>query len=204
MEMLLVQGSEPARLTPGQKPVKRVKSRRHGLLLWDFVIVRRWHRVQWPQGLHRILTFFVRAGDGWVWALVALALYFALPWLRFKTIAGQALLAVAISLPVYWAMKLGLRRTRPYHSVKWIAPRVPPLDKYSFPSGHTMNNLAVAMTLAMYLHFLWPLAVAIPVALGILRVFYGVHFLTDIAGGALLGAASALSASWLFPHLFHG
>jgi undecaprenyl-diphosphatase len=171
-------------------------------MIWEFLLVRRWHRIALPERTHRMLVAFVRVGDGWGWALVAGLLFLWLPWARFKLIVGQSLLAVAISLPVYWALKLGFRRTRPYVAVKGIAPRVPPLDKYSFPSGHTMNNLAVAMTLAIHIPYLWPLAVIIPISLGLLRVLYGVHFITDIAGGALLGALSSLGAYWLFPHFF--
>ena len=169
---------------------------------WEHALVHRLQRIVLPRSLNRLLTIFVRVGDGWGWAIVAGALFIFLPWTRFKTITGQALLAVAISLPVYWGFKLAFRRQRPFSLLSGVSPKVPPLDKYSFPSGHTMNNLAVAMTLALNIPHLWPLAMAIPLSLGILRIFFGVHFLTDIAGGALLGAMSSLGAHWLFPRLF--
>ena len=171
------------------------------LKAWEHAVVLRWQSVKLPDRLHRLLVLFVRLGDGWGWALFAVALYYAIPWLRFKFIVEQSLLAVAISLPVYWALKLGFRRIRPF-AMQGENPRVPPLDKYSFPSGHTMNNLAVAMTLAFHIHALWPLALMIPLSLGFLRVFYGVHYLSDITVGALLGALSSLGAHWLSPHFF--
>ncbi len=175
---------------------------RRRLAVWDRLVVRRWQRVALPTGINRLLVIFVRVGDGWGWAVIAGALYLAQPWDRFKFIVGQAFLAVAISLPVYWALKLGFRRARPFALARRLSPRVPPLDKYSFPSGHTMNNLAVAMTLALHIPRLWPLALAVPLSLGLLRVLYGVHFITDIAGGAMLGALSAMGAHWLFPRFF--
>lgn len=178
------------------------RSRGRRLRIWDQVVVRRWQRLALPEGLQRWMVIFVRVGDGWGWAMVAGALAWILPWARFKLLLGQSLFAVAISLPVYWGIKLGFRRARPFASTQRIAPRVPPLDKYSFPSGHTMNNLAVAMTLAMHIPWLWPLALAIPLSLGLLRVLFGVHFLTDILAGALLGVLSSLSAHWLFPRVF--
>jgi len=169
---------------------------------WEHAFVRRLHRVPLPRSLNRLLILFVRVGDGWGWAVIAAVLFALVPWMRFKFIVGQALLAVAISLPIYWAFKFIFRRQRPYKAVEGISARVPPLDRYSFPSGHTMNNLAVAMTLALNIPHLWPLAVAIPLSLGLLRIFFGVHFLTDIVAGALLGAMSAISAHCLYPHLF--
>jgi undecaprenyl-diphosphatase len=178
--------------------------KRHFKLLidWEHALVHRFQQVMLPSGLNRFLLIFVRVGDGWGWAIVAGLMFIFLPWLRFKMIVGQAIMAVAISLPVYWGFKLAFRRQRPFSFIPGVSSKVPPLDKYSFPSGHTMNNLAVAMTLAMNIPHLWPLAMSIPLALGVLRIFFGVHFLTDIAAGALLGAMSSLGAHWLFPRLF--
>ena len=169
---------------------------------WEHSLVHRLQGVMLPGGLNRLLLLFVRVGDGWGWAVVAGVLFVFLPWLRFKFILEQTFLAVAICLPLYWGIKFAFKRARPYVSLPGMLPRVPPLDKYSFPSGHTMNNLAVAMTLALNLPHLWPPALAIPLTLGLLRILYGVHFLSDIAAGALLGAFSSLSAHWLFPRLF--
>ena len=174
----------------------------HRLVDWEHSLVHRLHGIRFPSGINRLLVLFIRIGDGWGWAGVAIILFIFLSWERFKAILGHVFLAVAISLPVYWGLKLAFRRQRPFHFMQGISPRVPPLDKYSFPSGHTMNNLAVAMTLALSLPHLWPLALAVPLSLGLLRILFGVHFLTDIIAGGLLGAMSSLSAHWLFPRLF--
>jgi membrane-associated phospholipid phosphatase len=56
----------------------------------------------------------------------------------------------------------------------------------------------VAACMALHLPWLWPLALLVPVSLGLLRVLYGVHFVTDIVGGALLGLAVALIASGVY------
>jgi undecaprenyl-diphosphatase len=171
-------------------------------IAWEHALVRHAQGIRLPRRAARLLVVFVRVGDGWGWALVAAGLFLFLPWLRFKIVAFQALLAVAISLPLYWGLKLFFRRQRPFAALPGISARVPPLDRYSFPSGHTMNNLAVALTLALNFPRLWPLAVSVPLLLGLLRIFFGVHFLTDIGGGILLGVMSSLSAHWLFLRLF--
>lgn len=169
---------------------------------WEHALVRRLHAIVLPSRLNRFLIAFVRIGDGWGWVMVALLLFIFLPWMRFKIVVGQAFLSVAISLPAYWGFKLFFKRQRPFISLGEISARVPPLDKYSFPSGHTMNNLAVAMTLALNFPRFWIPAIILPIALGLLRIFYGVHFLSDIIAGAILGAMSSLGAQWLFLRFF--
>jgi len=186
----------------GYEQVKKKTAFMQRLQDWEHALVHRVHAITLPPKINRFLVAFVRIGDGWGWAMVAVLLFVFLPWIRFKFIVGQALLSVAISLPAYWGFKLFFKRSRPFISLKGISARVPPLDKYSFPSGHTMNNLAVTMTLALNFPHLWILAVTIPIALGLLRILYGVHFLTDIAAGALLGAMSSLGAHWLFLRFF--
>lgn len=140
------------------------------------------------------LVFMVRIGDGWMWALAAGLLWWALPFSELKLVVAHCLLAIAVSLAIYWPVKLATRRPRPHDSGLGIRAKVPPLDKFSFPSGHTMNNLAVALTLAHYVPGLLPAAVAVPLVLGCLRVYFGVHYLSDIVGGAVLGAVSFVLA----------
>ena len=149
--------------------------------------------VSWP------LILLVRIGDGWIWALIAVALWFKLPFPALQKVVLHCALAIGVSLAIYIPIKFLGKRPRPFDSGLDVTPLVPPLDKYSFPSGHTMNNLAVALTLALYFPGITPLALAFPLLLGTLRVLFGVHYLSDIVGGWALGAA-AFSLAWaLFP-----
>ena len=160
------------------------------------------HQIHLPHAVELLLKVFVRIGDGWIWVGVALWLFQTLELSAFWKVVLECLTAIAISLILYWPLKLILKRRRPYHSLPGVTSKVPPLDKYSFPSGHTMNNMAVALTLAGQFTTWHTLAVTlaagIPIMLGILRVAFGVHFLTDIAAGALFGVISHLSAQSLF------
>jgi undecaprenyl-diphosphatase len=168
------------------------------LIAYDLALLKTLAGISLPRSLSLLFVFLVRIGDGWIWCLVALYLWWIMPFVQFQMVVVHSLLAIGISLCLYWPIKLLVKRLRPHESVPGIIARVPPLDKYSFPSGHTMNNLAVALTLSLYIPNLFLAALLVPLALGGLRIFFGVHFLSDITGGAMLGAGSFLAAKALF------
>lgn len=87
-------------------------------------------------------------------------------------------------------------------------PPVPRLDASpptsSFPSGHTAASVALYGGLAVLVAFLarrallralmWTAAIVIPILVAAGRLYRGMHFPTDVIGGALLGA---LWLSWV-------
>jgi undecaprenyl-diphosphatase len=165
----------------------------------DMAFFRLLAAVNLPKSVTYSLVLLVRSGDGWIWALVASALWFFLPFPEMERVVLHCVLAIGISLAIYFPVKFIGRRLRPYEKGLEVKPLVPPLDKYSFPSGHTMNNLAVALTLASHFPALSLPAIAIPILLGALRVLFGVHYLSDIIGGGALGALAFALAKAFFP-----
>ncbi len=165
----------------------------------DMAFFRLLAAVNLPKSVAYSLILLVRSGDGWIWALIACALWLILPFAELERVVLHCILAFAVSLAIYFPVKLLGRRLRPYENGLPIKPLVPPLDKYSFPSGHTMNNLAVALTLAAHFPGLFLPAIALPVLLGALRVLFGVHYLSDIIGGSVLGAFAFALAKAFFP-----
>jgi undecaprenyl-diphosphatase len=164
----------------------------------DRACLRTFHSIPLPKMVSWMLIALVRIGDGWIWTLIALYLWLVLPLPQLKLVVLHCLVALGISLALYWPVKLLVRRARPFDAGLEVVPKVPPLDKYSFPSGHTMNNMAVALTLGLYFPHIMLLALFIPMALGVLRILFGVHFLSDIGAGALLGGLSFFLAKLLF------
>ena len=91
----------------------------------------------------------------------------------------------------FWAVKAVVDRPRPAASLRLVTVGSP-----SYPSGHTAIATAVAASLIVAAwrsrrlalrHGAIALLVAMPVVVGLSRLALGVHWLTDVIGGALLG-----------------
>jgi len=128
-----------------------------------------------------------RLGDGVVWySLMALmALTQGEPGMRAAAVmAATGLTGVAI----YKLLKYRLIRERPFISFpEAISMRAAPLDRYSFPSGHTLH--AVMFTIIGVAWFPALAAVLVPLAILIAmsRVILGLHYPTDVLVGAVIG-----------------
>jgi undecaprenyl-diphosphatase len=146
-------------------------------------------------------AFFVaasRLGDGVAWyALIgALAL-----------VGGEAGTVAALKMAVtgtvgaalYRLLKQRMVRERPCVSHAGILAGTAPLDRYSFPSGHTLH--AVCFTILAVSHEPRLAPVLVPLALAIVasRVVLGLHYPSDVAAGALIGVALAAATLEFWP-----
>ena len=92
---------------------------------------------------------------------------------------------------IYALLKRVFVRERPFITHAGIDRAAPPLDRYSFPSGHTLH--AVSFTWQCAAHFPELLLVLVPLAalIAASRVVLGLHYPSDVLAGAALGAALA-------------
>lgn len=111
--------------------------------------------------------------------------------------ALQMLVAGSVSLLIYLMLKRFIGRARPYETCPHIQLRGKVLDRFSFPSGHTLHSTGFALVLTY--HFPAAALVLIPftLLLGWSRVVLGLHYPSDVAAGAALGMLIGLAAVWL-------
>ena len=135
----------------------------------------------------RIFQAASRLGDGVIWYLliVLLPCLYGRPALRPAVVMA---LTGALGLAVYKVLKRAFVRERPFITHAAIDRAMAPLDRYSFPSGHTLH--AVSFALHACVHFPQLAWVLVPLALTIAasRVVLGLHYPTDVLAGAVLGA----------------
>jgi undecaprenyl-diphosphatase len=158
----------------------------------------RLNRVCNRPALRNLFVVVSRLGDGLFWySLIALlpVIYGAegvLPAVRMA-------LAGAAGYGIYRCLKSRLVRERPYVALIGVVAGTPPLDRYSFPSGHTLHATSLSiLALSAFPEFAW-ICVPFAILVALSRVVLGLHYPTDVAAGALIGAALAWGTLIIIP-----
>jgi undecaprenyl-diphosphatase len=141
--------------------------------------------------LRALFQVVSRLGDGWIWyGLILLSAL--LPG------GGGAALHLALTglagIVAYKLIKGRAVRERPYVTHSTIHCATAPLDRYSFPSGHTLHAVSFAILGAHYLPQLAEPLAGFAGLVALSRVVLGLHYPSDVAVGALLGAGLAIGS----------
>jgi undecaprenyl-diphosphatase len=139
----------------------------------------------------RVFQIASRLGDGLIWYALILALPLMFGRAAVKPAIVMALTG-ALGVLVYALLKRMFVRERPFITHAAIDRGAAPLDRYSFPSGHTLH--AVSFTWQACAHFPELAWVLVPLAALIAgsRVVLGLHYPSDVLAGAAIGAALAV------------
>ena len=146
--------------------------------------VQRWTPQRW---LRWWMLWATRAGDGWLWVLAGAAVLASGTENSYRAF-GAAAAAVASGVALFSVLKRVVGRRRPCHAERQCWHSLLPPDQFSFPSGHSITAFAVAVTLGSF----YPPALsgllfcALSVAAS--RVVLGMHFLSDVVVGCLIGS----------------
>ena len=154
---------------------------------WDGRVERSVHdfvsQHDWLADLARALTHL---GDPIVVTVATLVLAAILLGVGRRRAALSALVIRAVAIVADTALKHAVGRARPVFTHPIATAGGP-----AFPSGHAFGSAALCGTLAMLATRRWwlrlAIAVPVPVIVAATRVLLGVHYLSDVVAGLLLG-----------------
>lgn len=173
---------------------------RRKLLAWD-ARLSACLRVAEKPGLFRSLAiFFGHSGDSWFWLIALLIMY----WRAAGEWRGWAIafiIAILLTAAFVMAIKFTVRRQRPEGEWGQLYRRS---DPHSFPSGHAARAVMLAVIATGYgpVWFATVLLIWAPLV-GLARVATGLHYISDVAAGWLLGALAGIAfIQFLDPGIF--
>lgn len=157
------------------------------------------------QGIHQewlteILRFFTTIGEsGLVWIVIAIVLA-CIP--KTRKCGLTMMIAMAVTYLVgNLFLKNIIARPRPFAVDSSVTLKIPFPSEYSFPSGHTSNGFAGAVTIFCYYHKMGILSLLMAAVIAFSRLYFFVHYPTDILGGLVLGTLDALLAVYVVKRL---
>jgi undecaprenyl-diphosphatase len=73
-----------------------------------------------------------------------------------------------------------------------------PPDQFSFPSGHTMTAFSIALVISYFYPGFEGTLYFLAASIAVSRVVLGMHFLSDVLAGAVLGSGLGVTAIVVF------
>jgi len=153
----------------------------------DHSVMRRANNWEAPRWVRLYVISATRGGDGWLWYAMGLAILLFGGEPRFQAL-GAAGVAAALSVVLFGWLKRVTGRRRPCQIEPHCWATLLPPDQFSFPSGHTMTAFAVALPLALFYPTLGIGLCFCALSIATSRILLGMHFLSDVLAGAVIGA----------------
>ncbi len=100
---------------------------------------------------------------------------------------AEALWTTGLSLLLVSILSRALKRPRPFLASDLVSPLIPPPYNMSFPSGHTAAAVSIALALFLADETVGWLSFGLAALTAFGRMAAGVHYPTDILGGAGIG-----------------
>lgn len=148
------------------------------------------NRVNRRRGWGRLFAVCSRLGDGWFWYALGASLLIV-QGLAAAPVVGLMAVCGLSGSALYKLLKHGIRRPRPCDVHRELTLTVAPLDRFSFPSGHTLHAVIFAMIVTAHAPWLgwivWPFTALVAAS----RLVLGLHYPTDVIAGAAIGSGMA-------------
>jgi undecaprenyl-diphosphatase len=149
--------------------------------------------------LRSAAAVLAHSGDSWFWAAVLLSIWIFVPDPGWKKWAVLLAGSIAVLIVLVFVLKRIIKRPRPEGMWGMIYRKT---DPHSFPSGHAARAFLIAVVVtalgpAWLAVIFWIWAPLVSVS----RVAMGVHYVSDVIGGFLLGLLTGAVIVALLPPL---
>jgi membrane-associated phospholipid phosphatase len=151
-----------------------------------------------PGALRDVAIFFAHSGDSWFWGVALIILW----WFGdtfWKQWAIIELVGISVLAVLVMSLKFIIRRRRPEGEWGGIYRNT---DPHSFPSGHAARAFMIALVAiglgpgwAALILWIWAPLVALA------RVAMGVHYVSDVAAGFVVGILMGLIVLQVHPSI---
>lgn len=147
------------------------------------VKVNRTSQYRWVRQLFRTVS---RLGDGVFWYMLMMLLVATEGANAYHAVVHMALAGFTGTLVYKW-LKGKTLRPRPYEVRQDIALTGRPLDRFSFPSGHTLHAVVFTIVALSYYPQLAVVLLPFAILVGLSRVVLGLHYPSDVLAGSVIG-----------------
>ena len=163
---------------------------RNRFLAWDSALCISVNKTSQYRAVRVLFRLISRLGDGVFWYTVMLGIILTQGESSYMPVLHMASAGLTGTLIYKW-IKGKTLRPRPYevHQDIWLTGR--PLDRFSFPSGHTLHAVAFCAVGLYYYPQLAGLLLPFTALVGLSRVVLGLHYPTDVIAGATIGGLIA-------------
>jgi undecaprenyl-diphosphatase len=163
----------------------------------DHKLMRKVNKWPAPRWIRLSSIAATRAGDGWLWYTLGLFILLFGGDGKLTAIAAAGSAAI-VGIGLFVSLKKISGRKRPCEIEPHVWANLLPPDRFSFPSGHTITAFAVAITIGMFYPVLIAPLLLCALVIATSRILLGMHFLSDVLVGALLGTGLALTSHAVF------
>lgn len=121
---------------------------------------------------------------------------------NINLVGKEILLSLIVSHLFVQILKRTIGRERPFNIMDTINTFKTDLKDYSFPSGHTTAIFSIITSLSINIPQLKGILLFIAIAIGISRIYVGVHYPSDVLIGSILGTYTSVLLHPYFIRMF--